>query len=369
MSAAPSDNAAYRILFAGTPDTAVPSLDALVDAGFTIAAVLTRPDAPVGRKRVLSPSPVAVRAAELDLPILHASRLTGDAGRETLDRIAALDLDAAAVVAYGALVPTAGLDLPRHGWVNLHFSLLPAYRGAAPVQHAVIDQTPQTGACVFQLEEGLDTGPVFSRLVRDLQPGETAGAVLADLAVSGADLLSSTMAAILAGAASAEPQSGEPSLAPKLDQSDGFVDAARPAAAVAARINGTTPEPGAWALLEEKSPATAEAAGAAEVAGAAGGRPAQQRVKLLGAVPEDLPEGAADLSAPPPAPSPAPSPGHLHRGRKTVHLQCADGTVRLVQVQPAGKKPMSAADWARGLPEGTRFQTGSTAETATEGTR
>ncbi|MGW9550283.1 methionyl-tRNA formyltransferase [Citricoccus zhacaiensis] len=362
MSAAPSDNSTYRILFAGTPDTAVPSLDALVDAGFTIAAVLTRPDAPVGRKRVLTPSPVAARATELGLPILHASRLTGDAGRETLDRFAALDLDAAAVVAYGALVPTAGLDLPRHGWVNLHFSLLPAYRGAAPVQHAVIDQAPQTGACVFQLEEGLDTGPVFSRLVRDLHPGETAGAVLADLAVSGADLLASTMAAILAGTASAEPQSGEPSLAPKLDQADGFVDAARPAAAVAARINGTTPEPGAWALLEEEPPTAAEAAGAA---GTAGDRPAQQRVKLIGAVPEVLPEGAADLPVPPPASS----PGHLHRGRKSVHLQCADGTVRLVQVQPAGKKPMSAADWARGLPEGARFQTGSTAETATEGTR
>ncbi|MFB9070301.1 methionyl-tRNA formyltransferase [Citricoccus parietis] len=344
---APSENSTYRILFAGTPDTAVPSLDALVDAGFTIAAVLTRPDAPVGRKRVLTPSPVAARAAELCLPILYASRLTGDAGLEILDRIAALDLDAAAVVAYGALVPTAGLDLPHHGWVNLHFSLLPAYRGAAPVQHAVIDQAPQTGACVFQLEEGLDTGPVFSRLVRDLHPGETSGAVLADLAVSGAELLASTMAAILAGTASAEPQSGEPCLAPKLDQADGFVDAARPAVAVAARINGTTPEPGAWALLEEKSEALDS--------------PSQQRVKLLGAVPEELPEGAADLPAPP--------PGHLHRGRKTVHLQCADGTVRLVQVQPAGKKPMSAADWARGLPEGTRFQTGSTAETATEGTR
>ncbi|GAA1120310.1 methionyl-tRNA formyltransferase [Citricoccus alkalitolerans] len=353
MSAAPntepSGNSTYRILFAGTPDTAVPTLDALVDAGFTIAAVLTRPDAPVGRKRVLTPSPVAARAAELGLPILHASRLTGEAGRKTLDRIAALDLDAAAVVAYGARVPTAGLDLPRHGWVNLHFSLLPAYRGAAPVQHAVIDQAPQTGACVFQLEEGLDTGPVFSCLARDLQPGETSGEVLADLAVSGADLLASTLAAILAGTATAEPQSGESSLAPKLDQADGFVDAARPAAAVAARINGTTPEPGAWALLEVESEA--------EVS------PTQQRVKLLGAIPEDLPVGAAEL------PPGGPTPGHLHRGRKTVHLQCADGAVRLVQVQPAGKKPMSVADWARGLPEGARFQAGSTAESATEGTR
>lgn len=346
-----SGNSRNRILFAGTPDTAVPSLDALVGAGFTIAAVLTRPDALVGRKRVLTPSPVAARAAELGLPILRASRLTGDAGRETLGRIAALDLDAAAVVAYGALVPAAGLEMPRHGWVNLHFSLLPAYRGAAPVQHAVIDQAAQTGACVFQLEEGLDTGPVFSRLERDLQPGETSGAVLADLAVSGAELLANTMGAILTGTATAEPQSGEPSLAPKLDQADGFVDAARPAAAVAARINGTTPEPGAWALLEMASAPAEEA----------GERPAQQRVKLLGAVPEELPEGTADL------PLGDPLPGHLHRGRTAVHLQCADGTVRLVQVQPAGKKPMSAADWARGLPEGTRFQAEATAETATEG--
>lgn len=342
MSAVPSSTrsaADFRILFAGTPATAVPSLEALVEAGFTVAAVLTRPDAPVGRKKVLTPSPVAARAIELGLPVLYASRLTGDVGRETLDRIAALDLDVAAVVAYGALVPAAGLGLPRHGWVNLHFSQLPAYRGAAPVQHAVIQQQAQTGACVFQLEEGLDTGPVYSRIVRDLTPGETAGDVLADLAISGAGLLARTLAQILSGEATADPQRGEPTFAPKLDQSDGFIDPARPAAEVAARINGTTPEPGAWAWLEDPA---AEAV-------------APLRVKLVGAVTEDLTETETEAGTT--ATGATAAVGALIRGRQSVHLQCTDTAVRLVRVQPAGKKPMIAADWARGLPAGARFRT------------
>ncbi|HRO29077.1 methionyl-tRNA formyltransferase [Citricoccus sp.] len=332
MSAARAD---FRVLFAGTPQTAVPSLEALVQAGFSVVAVLTRPDAPVGRKRTLTPSPVAARAAELGIPVLHASRLSGEPGRDTLDRIAALDLDAAAVVAYGALVPAAGLSLPRHGWVNLHFSLLPAYRGAAPVQHAILAQEAVTGACVFQLEDGLDTGPVFSRLTRDLEPGETAGEVLADLAVSGAALLSETLAGIQDGTARAEPQSGEPTLAPKLGQQDGHVDAAQAAAAVAARINGTTPEPGAWALLAGPAPADGPV-----------------RIKLVGARPEAVPTPEGN------APAGPRRPGELVVGRKAVHLQCADGTIRLERVQPAGKKVMAAADWARGLPEGARFLTG-----------
>lgn len=331
----PRDRRDFRVLFAGTPQTAVPSLDALVEAGFSVVAVLTRPDAPVGRKRTLTPSPVAARAAALGIPVLHASRLTGEAGQETLDRIAALDLDAAAVVAYGALVPAAGLSLPRHGWVNLHFSLLPAYRGAAPVQHAVIGQESVTGACVFQLEEGLDTGPVFSRLTRDLRPGETSGEVLADLAVSGAGLLAETLAGIQDGTARAEPQAGEPSLAPKLGQQDGYVDADRPARQVAARINGTTPEPGAWALLAGATSADAPA-----------------RVKLIGALPGGRSPGDDGSGVP------EGSPGDLVVGRTAVHLRCADDDIRLDRVQPAGKKVMAAADWARGLPEGARFLTG-----------
>ncbi|MGM7667209.1 methionyl-tRNA formyltransferase [Microbacterium sp. A93] len=360
MSAAPAPTgttgspADFRILFAGTPSTAVPSLEALVEAGFTVAAVLTRPDAPVGRKKVLTPSPVARRAAELGLPVLYASRLTGDAGREALERIAALDLDAAAVVAYGALVPAAGLGLPRRGWVNLHFSLLPAYRGAAPVQHAVIQQEEQTGACVFQLEEGLDTGPVYSRIVRDLAPGETSGEVLADLAISGADLLARTLADLLSGEATAEPQRGEPTFAPKLDQSDGFIDPARPAAEVAARINGTTPEPGAWAWLDLPAADPADPSAPATPV----------RVKLVGAVAEELPEVATVETAETVADDGV-AIGDLVRGRQSVHLQCSDTAVRLIQVQPAGKKPMIAADWARGLPAGARFQVAQAAEEET----
>lgn len=197
------------------------------------------------------------------------------------------------------------------------------------MQHAVIHQEAQTGACVFQLEEGLDTGPVYSRIVRDLAPGETAGDVLADLSRSGADLLASTLTDLLAGGLAAEPQRGEPTFAPKLDQSDGFIDPARPAAEVAARINGTTPEPGAWAWLDDAETPV--------------------RVKLAGAIIEVVDEPSAAAAA---------APGDLVRGRRTVHLQCADTTVRLAQVQPAGKKPMNASDWARGLPAEARFRSG-----------
>ena len=142
-----------RILFAGTPQVAVTSLDHLHQAGFEIAAVLTRPDAPLGRKRVLTPSPVAARAEELGLPVIKAAKIT----EEVTEELRRLQRDAAAIVAFGGLVPQAALDVPVHGWINLHFSLLPAWRGAAPVQHSIIHGDDITGAVTFQLEAGLDT--------------------------------------------------------------------------------------------------------------------------------------------------------------------------------------------------------------------
>ncbi|MFP5366994.1 MAG: methionyl-tRNA formyltransferase, partial [Actinomycetes bacterium] len=163
-----------RVLFAGTPAVAVPSLNALVEAGFQVVAVLTRPDAPVGRKRVLTPSPVAARAADLGIEVIHAARI----GADTIARISALSPDVAAIVAYGGLVPPAALGVPRHGWINLHFSLLPAWRGAAPVQRAVMAGDDVTGAVTFQLEEGLDTGPVFGTLTETVGPEDTAGELL-----------------------------------------------------------------------------------------------------------------------------------------------------------------------------------------------
>lgn len=316
-----------RVLFAGTPQTAVPSLDALVDAGIDVVGVLTRPDALVGRKRVLTPSPVAARAEELGLPVIKASRLTGDEGIDALEQLRAWDLDLAVVVAYGGLVPESGLSIPRRGWVNLHFSLLPAYRGAAPVQHAVIQGETTTGASVFQLETGLDTGPVYSTLEYPIAPDASAGEVLAALADSGAALLARTSKEILADRAVAESQVGEPSFAPKLSQNDGAIDPQESAAAVAARINGTTPEPGAWALLSPDGRA---------------------RIKFGAVTP--APDVSVDGHA----------PGALMREKRAVHLVCADGAVTLGQVQPAGKKMMNAVDWARGLADDARIEAGAT---------
>ena len=295
-----------RVLFAGTPAVAVPSLDALVAAGFDVVAVLTRPDAPLGRKRVLTPSPVAARAAELGIEIIHAAKV--DAG--VTARIAAAAPDVAAIVAYGGLIPPAALAVPRHGWVNLHFSLLPAWRGAAPVQRAVIAGDDVTGAVTFRLEEGLDTGPVFGTLTETVHPADTAGALLERLSHSGAVLLAQTLSAIDAGKAVALPQQGDVSLAPKLSLEDGRLDWQQPALAIGRRARGVTPEPGAWTLLEG------------------------QRIKLEPVLP------AAD--------SAGLRPGQLAMDGKRVLVGTGSHPVELTRVQPAGKKMMAAADWARG---------------------
>jgi methionyl-tRNA formyltransferase len=284
----------------------VPSLDALIDAGFDVVAVLTRPDAPLGRKRILTPSPVAARAAELGIEIIHAAKV--DAG--VTARIAAAAPDVAAIVAYGGLIPSAALAVPRHGWVNLHFSLLPAWRGAAPVQRAVIAGDDVTGAVTFRLEEGLDTGPVFGTLTETVHPGDTAGALLERLSHSGAVLLAQTLSAIDAGKAVALPQQGDVSLAPKLSLEDGRLDWQQPALAIGRRARGVTPEPGAWTTLDG------------------------QRIKL-----EPV------LAAPE---SDALRPGQLAMDGKRVLVGTGSHPVELTRVQPAGKKMMTAADWARG---------------------
>ena len=202
-----------RVLFAGTPAVAVPSLDALVAAGFDVVAVLTRPDAPLGRKRVLTPSPVAARAAELGINIIHAAKV--DAG--VTEQIAAAAPDVAAIVAYGGLIPRPALDIPRHGWINLHFSLLPAWRGAAPVQRSLIAGDDVTGAVTFLLEEGLDTGPVFGTLTEAVRPDDTAGALLERLSHSGAVLLTQTLSAVDAGKAAARAAAGRGQPGPQTD--------------------------------------------------------------------------------------------------------------------------------------------------------
>ncbi|MDR6794422.1 methionyl-tRNA formyltransferase [Pseudarthrobacter oxydans] len=296
-----------RVLFAGTPAVAVPSLDALVEAGFDVVAVLTRPDAPVGRKRVLTPSPVAARAAELGIEVIHAARV--DAGATA--RIADVNPDVAAIVAYGGLVPPAALAVPRHGWINLHFSLLPAWRGAAPVQRAVMAGDDVTGAVTFLLEEGLDTGPVFGTLTESVGPEDTAGELLERLSRSGAVLLAQTLSAIGAGKASAQPQAGEVSLAPKLTLEDGHLKWSHPALAISRQARGVTPEPGAWTMLDG------------------------QRVKLE---PVRLRPDVTTLA-----------PGALALHGKSVLVGTGSHAVELTRIQPAGKKMMAAADWARGM--------------------
>lgn len=298
-----------RVIFAGTPAIALPSLEAMRAGGHEIVAVLTRPDAALGRKRVITASPVARRAEELGIDVVRASRVTP----ETAAQLGDYAPDIAVIVAYGALIPPAALSVPRHGWVNVHFSLLPAWRGAAPVQHALLAGDEITGASTFLLESGLDTGPVLGQVTEVIGAADTAGALLERLSASGAMLLQQTLSAIDAGAASAVPQSGEISLAPKLRFEDARIDWMQPALAVGRRSRGVSPEPGAWTTVNG------------------------QRIKI-GPVTLSLDETAL-------------SPGEVRVAgdRRSVLVGTGSHAVELHTVQPAGKKPMAAMDWARGL--------------------
>lgn len=296
-----------RVLFAGTPAAAVPSLRALAGSQHEVVAVLTRPDAPAGRGRTLSPSAVRVVADELGIEVLTPARLRDEAFRA---RFAELAPDVAAVVAYGALVPPDLLAAVPHGWVNLHFSVLPAWRGAAPVQHAVIAGDEVTGATTFRLEEGLDTGPVYGLLTETIRPRDTAGDLLARLADAGSGLLVRTLDGIADGSLVAVPQPADGvSLAPKLTSDDARVRWTHPAVAVDRRIRGCTPEPGAWTTLPDGS-----------------------RLGLGPVTPVDetLPAGL------------------VVAGRRDVLVGTATQAVRLGEVTPTGKRTMPAADWARG---------------------
>ncbi|WP_413450132.1 methionyl-tRNA formyltransferase [Georgenia phoenicis] len=307
-----------RLLFAGTPEVALPSLRALADSAHEVVAVLTRPDARRGRGRTLHPSPVAAWAREHGIPVLTPRTLRDP---EVQEEIAALDVDAAPVVAYGALIPPALLDVPRHGWVNLHFSLLPAWRGAAPVQHALIAGDDVTGASTFRIEEGLDTGPVLGTLTESVRPSDTAGDLLARLAESGAPLLLATLDALEAGSAVPVPQPADGvSHAPRLEVTDARVEWAAPAVAVDRLVRGTTPAPGPWTTAPDGS-----------------------RLKLG---PVTVRADVDDLA-----------PGALRATKKEVLVGTGNGAVELGQVAPAGRSWMAAADWARGarLPEDARL--------------
>jgi len=298
-----------RLVFAGTPEVAVPSLDALAASAHEVVAVVTRPDAPAGRGRRLLRSPAGAWADERGIEVLTPQRPREPEFQERLRQIAP---ECVPVVAYGALVPPAALEIPKHGWVNLHFSLLPAWRGAAPVQHAVLHGDEVTGASVFELETGLDTGPVYGTLTEEIRPTDTSGDLLARLAGSGAGLLVAVLDAIEAGTAVARPQPADGvTLAPKITVEDARIRWGDPAFAVDRRIRACTPAPGAWTTLRD------------------------ERLKLGPVRP--LAE-AANVG-----------PGELLVERSRVLVGTATTPVLLGEVRAAGKKPMSASDWARGL--------------------
>jgi methionyl-tRNA formyltransferase len=297
-----------RLVFAGTPAVAVTTLEALLESRHDVVAVVTRPDAPAGRGRRLVPSPVAVRAAEAGLEVLKPARVREPA---FLERLAELAPDCCPVTAYGALLPQAALDIPAHGWVNLHFSLLPAWRGAAPVQHALLHGDEITGATTFQIVRELDAGPVYGMVTEPVLPGDTTGDLLARLGSAGSALLVATLDGIEDGTVTAIPQSPDGiSLAPKVTVSDARVDWKRPAFLVDRVIRACTPDPGAWTPFE-------------------GGRLKLWPVSL---------EDSGSLA-----------PGEVRAERNAVYVGTGTTAVLLGDVQPPGKRRMPAADWARGL--------------------
>ncbi|MEV0726112.1 methionyl-tRNA formyltransferase [Micromonospora purpureochromogenes] len=298
-----------RLIFAGTPAVAVPALAAVAASGHELLAVVTRPDAPAGRGRGLVRSPVGAWADERGIEVLTPAKPREP---EFLDRLRELAPDCVPVVAYGALVPPVALEIPRHGWINLHFSLLPAWRGAAPVQQAVLHGDELTGASVFQLEQGLDTGPVYGTLTDEIRPTDTSGDLLERLAHSGAGLLVAVLDAIEAGTARAEPQPADGvSLAPKLTVEDARVRWTDPAFAVDRRIRACTPAPGPWTTFRG------------------------DRVKLGPVTPVGN--------------GPELKPGELLVEKSRVLAGTATVPVQLGEVRAAGKKAMPATDWARGV--------------------
>ncbi|HEX9033497.1 MAG TPA: methionyl-tRNA formyltransferase [Streptosporangiaceae bacterium] len=302
-----------RLVFAGTPQTAVPSLEALLESRHTVAAVVTRPDAPAGRGRRMAASPVAERARRADIEVLQPRRPSEP---DFLARLAEIAPDCCPVTAYGALIPDAALRVPHHGWVNLHFSVLPAWRGAAPVQHAILHGDEITGATTFRLVAELDAGPVFGVVTEMIRETDTAGDLLSRLSVTGADLLVATLDGIESGEVEARPQPADGvSHAPKLTRADARVSWKLPALAADRLIRACTPAPGAWTTLDGAS-------------------------LKLGPVAR-ISEADPDWR-------------HLHPGELSITASAVvagTGTspVRLGDVQPEGKRMMPAADWARGL--------------------
>jgi methionyl-tRNA formyltransferase len=298
-----------RILFAGTPAPALPSLRRLIDSpSHDVVAVLTRPDAPTGRRGTPMPSPVAQLALDAGIAVLRPPRPNSS---DVVDEITALAPDCCAVVAYGGLLGAELLAVPMHGWVNLHFSLLPAWRGAAPVQAAIAAGDTVTGATTFRIELALDSGPVFGIVTETIRADDTAGELLDRLALSGAALLEATLDGISDGSVTPVPQPREGvSVAPKVSVDEARIRWDLPAHVIERRIRAMTPNPGAWTMIGD------------------------MRIKV-GPVSIEESSDAAE-------------PGVVIAEKTRVLVGTGSVPVQLGQIQPPGKKPMAAADWARG---------------------
>lgn len=306
-----------RVVFAGTPEVAIPPLDALVDAGHDVVAVVTQPDARGRRGKSLVPSPVKQHAQERGLPVLTPERASDP---EFVAAIASLEADIAGVVAYGQILRPELLEATAHGWVNLHFSVLPEWRGAAPVQRAIMAGDEVTGASTFVIEAGLDTGPVIGVTTERIGPADTAGDLLERLAHLGAPLLLDSLSGLVAGALAPQPQSEDGvSYAHKLSRDDAYVRWDLPAHVVDRQVRGCTPAPGAWTTLPDGS------------------------VAKLGPVA--------------PVDGPASVPGTVVERDGEVLVGTGTAPVRLSWIAPAGKRAMAAADWWRGarLPEASQL--------------
>jgi methionyl-tRNA formyltransferase len=296
-----------RIVFAGTPEVAVPSLEALLGSRHEVVAVVTRPDAPSGRGKRLAASPVAQRAAALGIETLKPSRPRDE---DFVARLTKIGPDSCPVVAYGALLPQRGLDIPAKGWVNLHFSLLPAWRGAAPVQHAILAGDETTGATTFRIVLDLDAGPILATATEQIRPEDTAGDLLGRLAISGARLLVDTLDGIENGSLVERPQADTGvSYAPKITVEVARIDWSQPAEVIDRVIRACSPAPGAWTTFRGER----FKINSARIAGNA------------------LPAGALEV------------------GKRSVQVGTGTRAIELGQVQPQGKRPMPAADRARGV--------------------
>lgn len=299
-----------KVIYAGTPDVAVEPLKFLAaQPDIDIVAVLTRCDAPVGRKKIMTPSPVAQMACQLSVPTIKANRVD----TEIIDTIAATGAEIGAIVAYGALLTKQALEALEKGWVNLHFSALPAWRGAAPVQRALLAGETTMAATTFVLDEGMDTGPVVRKFSDSLRSDDVAGTVLERLSHMGAPVLADSLRDIVSGVIPT-PQVGHATLAPKLTSADARLDWHQPGQHIAAKVRAVSPEPGAWTELEST------------------------RFKILGPVFEHNTD----------EPLPKLEPGRVSIVNRRVFVGTGTHPLELVRVHPAGKKPMDAIDWARG---------------------